>query len=69
MRGWASVWPVAFPILRNMMDIERAIRIAEMWEAGKLIGADEDEVMFALLTEVKRLRALLEHSTSEASQS
>ncbi len=51
------------------MDIERAIRIAEMWEAGKLIGADEDEVMFALLTEVKRLRALLEHSTSEASQS
>lgn len=51
------------------MDIEQAIRIAGLWEAGKLIGADEDEVIFALLAEVKRLRALLEHNTPEASQS
>lgn len=34
---------------------ERAIEIARLWRAGKLIGADEDAVVEALLTEVERL--------------
>jgi hypothetical protein len=38
------------------MDIDRAIYVAELWEAGKMIGGDEDEVRNALLGEVKRLR-------------
>ena len=39
------------------MKIEDAMRYAELWRAGKLIGADEDEVRNALLAEVERLRA------------
>lgn len=38
-------------------DIEEAIRIAALWRAGKLLGADQDGVREALLTEVERLRA------------
>lgn len=37
-------------------DIEEAIRIAGLWRAGKLLGADQDGVREALLTEVERLR-------------
>jgi hypothetical protein len=39
------------------MNIDRAIKIAELWEAGKMIGGDEGEVRSALLAEVKRLMA------------
>jgi hypothetical protein len=39
------------------MDIEEAIRIADLWRAGKLIGGDEDAVRDALLGEVERLQA------------
>ena len=38
------------------MDADEAIRIAELWQAGKMIGADEDEVREALLNECLRLR-------------
>ena len=37
-----------------------AIRIAELWQAGKMIGGDEDEVRNALLEEVHRLRKILD---------
>ena len=39
------------------MDINRAIYIAELWEGGKMIGGDEDDVRNSLLGEVKRLTA------------
>jgi hypothetical protein len=38
-------------------DVERAVRIARLWRAGKMIGGDEDEVRDTLLAEVERLRA------------
>lgn len=38
------------------MDIDRAIKVAELWKAGKMIGEDEDEVRDALLAEVKKHR-------------
>ena len=37
---------------------QHAIRIAELWRAGKMIGWDEDDVREALLGEVARLRNL-----------
>lgn len=40
----------------DKMSADYAIHIAELWRAGKLIGADEDEVREALLDEVLRLR-------------
>lgn len=39
------------------MKIEDAMRYAELWRAGKLIGADEDDVRNTLLGEVERLRS------------
>lgn len=41
------------------MKIEDAIRYAELWRAGKLVGADEGEVISSLLSEIDDLRALL----------
>lgn len=38
-------------------ETEHAIRTAELWAAGKMIGGDQDEVRDALLAEVKRLRS------------
>lgn len=40
-----------------MIDSEEAIRTAELWEAGKMNGGDQDEVIKSLLAEVKRLRS------------
>ena len=48
------------------MNIEHAINTAELWEAGKMIGGDEDEIRNTLLHEVKKLRALLEADTDKA---
>lgn len=42
------------------MKAEDAIRTAQLWSTGKLIGGDEDAVREALLVEVERLQALLE---------
>ena len=38
------------------MEIENAINTAELWQAGKMIGGDEDEVRNTLLDEVKKLK-------------
>ena len=38
------------------MKIERAINAAELWQAGKIQGGDENEVRNTLLEEVKRLK-------------
>lgn len=38
------------------LSIDEAVRIAELWGAGKMIGGDVDAVIAALLKEVKRLR-------------
>lgn len=35
---------------------QRAIRTAELWGEGKMIGGDEDDVIRRLLAEVNRLR-------------
>jgi hypothetical protein len=40
------------------MNAEEAINVAQLWRAGKMIGADEDEVRDALLDECLRLRKL-----------
>jgi hypothetical protein len=40
------------------MKVEQAIKIAELWEAGKMIGGDEGDVRNTLLHEVERLTAL-----------
>lgn len=37
------------------MPLPEAMRIAGLWRVGKMIGADEDDVRNALLTEVERL--------------
>ena len=46
--------------------IDHAIETAELWEAGKMIGGDEDEVRNTLLHEVKRLRSITEADTDKA---
>jgi len=38
----------------RLYDAAYAIRIARLWRAGKLIGADQDQIVFALLREVER---------------
>lgn len=38
------------------MPLDRALHLAELWAAGKLIGGDAHGVAVALLREVKRLR-------------
>lgn len=43
------------------MDIKKAIEIAELWQAGKLIGWDEDKVRNALLSEAKRQQTIEEY--------
>lgn len=40
------------------MEIKRAIEVAQLWRAGKLLGEDESEVREALLQEVERLGKL-----------
>lgn len=37
------------------MELKRAIEVAQLWRAGKLLGEDENEVRDALLEEVERL--------------
>lgn len=49
------------------MEIEQAIKIADLWRAGKMIGGDEDRVRNTLLGEVERLRALLDLITNKES--
>lgn len=39
------------------MDLARAIGIANLWRAGKMIGGSEDDVRDALLAEVERLHS------------
>lgn len=39
------------------MEIDEAIRIATLWQAGKMIGGDDLEVNAALLAEIERLRS------------
>ncbi len=36
-----------------------ALNIAELWDSGKMIGGDEDEVIFSLMDEVQRMRKLM----------
>ena len=45
------------------MDIKTAIKLAELWDAGKMIGGDEDAVISALLKELKEAEELLKHAT------
>ena len=45
----------------NIMEIEDVINTAELWQAGKMIGGDEEEVRNALLDEVKKLRKENKH--------
>lgn len=42
--------------MEDDMPLERALHLAELWEAGKLIGGDANGVSIALLREVRRLR-------------
>lgn len=37
--------------------LEQAMNLAKLWRAGKLIGGDENAVIFALLAEIERLQA------------
>lgn len=46
-----------------MMKIEEALRIAGLWRAGKMIGADEDDVRDALLDEIERLQVIERFAT------
>lgn len=39
----------------GMYSADYAIRIAKAWRDGKLIGADHDQITFALLREIERL--------------
>lgn len=48
--------------------VGEAIRIAELWREGKMVGGDEDEVRDALLGEVERLRAENEALRKDAEQ-
>lgn len=36
--------------------LNQALNLARLWRAGKLIGGDEDAVIFALLAEIERLQ-------------
>ncbi len=47
------------------MEAKKAIEISELWEAGKMIGADGGKVRKALLKEVKRLQCLSERLSSD----
>lgn len=38
-------------------ELDDALRIARLWRAGKMIVADEDAVLNALLAEIERMRA------------
>ena len=38
----------------GMYSAAYAIRIATLWRAGKMIGADKDQILFALLREIER---------------
>lgn len=41
--------------MENDMPLERAMHLANLWEAGKLIGGDAHGVSIALLRELRRL--------------
>lgn len=43
----------------QLMPIERAMYIADLWKQGKMIGADIDDVCMSLYEEVLRLRKIL----------
>jgi hypothetical protein len=51
--------------MSDEMDIERALHIARLWRAGKLIGEDIWVVSDHLLTEVERLREQNERYAAE----
>jgi hypothetical protein len=40
--------------MEAQLDINMAIKIAELWKSGKMIGGDEDEIFDVLLVEAKR---------------
>ena len=42
--------------VEDEMPLERALHLAELWAAGKMIGGDANDVSIALLREVQRLR-------------
>jgi hypothetical protein len=46
------------PDRSEMEAANRAINLARLWRAGKMIGGDQDQVIDALLSEVDRLRAI-----------
>ena len=48
------------------LTIDRAIHLAELWGQGKMVGGDQDEVIAALLKEVKRLRGEKTQASSAA---
>lgn len=50
----------------RLYSANQAMCIAKLWDAGKCIGGDENEVIFALMDEVDRLRAMLREQTNEA---
>lgn len=41
----------------ELMPLDQAIYIAQLWRVGKMIGWDEDMVRNTLLAEVERVRA------------
>lgn len=41
----------------ELMPLDQAIYIAQLWRAGKMIGWDDDMVRNTLLAEVERVRA------------
>jgi len=48
----------------QLMPIDRAMYIADLWKQGKWIGADVDDVCMSLYEEVLRLRKALENSAA-----
>jgi hypothetical protein len=47
----------------GLYTVAQAIHLAERWRAGKLIGGDQDQVMFTLLREIERLRGSPEETS------
>ena len=48
--------PTDVPMPEDLMPIDEAMRYAELWAAGKMIGGDVDAVCSSLYAEVLRLR-------------
>ncbi|MES2685716.1 MAG: hypothetical protein V4706_02780 [Pseudomonadota bacterium] len=52
---WLSRRPLPAAIEPIPADVKRAVYIAQLWRAGKMIGGDDGEIRDTLLAEVERL--------------